>query len=137
MNNSSKCDIGLNMHKNWDCESGFVDILLDDYLLTASKCLCNMQKNELYAENIDPICSENSTTVAAYELLAALCTGCQENLYHVCRVLEKYLNNLSVPSWEYVPNIDTRSLQGFVGLKNAGATCYMNSVLQQVSKSFL
>lgn len=34
--------------------------------------------------------------------------------------------------WDYFPAIGPRPLQGFVGLKNAGATCYMNSVLQQL-----
>ena len=34
--------------------------------------------------------------------------------------------------WEYMPPVGPRPHKGFVGLKNAGATCYMNSVLQQV-----
>ena len=32
--------------------------------------------------------------------------------------------------WEYLPPIGPRPQNGFVGLKNAGATCYMNSVIQ-------
>lgn len=35
--------------------------------------------------------------------------------------------------WEYLPYVGPRQAKGFVGLKNAGATCYMNAVLQQVS----
>lgn len=34
--------------------------------------------------------------------------------------------------WDYLPPIGPRPTCGFVGLKNAGATCYMNSVLQQL-----
>lgn len=31
-----------------------------------------------------------------------------------------------------MPPVDGRAECGFVGLKNGGATCYMNSVLQQI-----
>lgn len=34
--------------------------------------------------------------------------------------------------WDYLPPVGPRPAKGFVGLKNAGATCYMNSVLQQL-----
>lgn len=33
---------------------------------------------------------------------------------------------------QYSPAVDGRGSSGFVGLKNGGATCYMNSVLQQL-----
>lgn len=38
----------------------------------------------------------------------------------------------SIGEWEYLPPVGPRPFKGFVGLKNAGATCYMNSVLQQL-----
>lgn len=33
---------------------------------------------------------------------------------------------------QYLPPVDGRSISGFVGLKNGGATCYMNAVFQQL-----
>jgi ubiquitin carboxyl-terminal hydrolase 9/24 len=39
---------------------------------------------------------------------------------------------ISTHEWDYLPPIGQRPHNGFVGLKNAGATCYMNSVLQQL-----
>ena len=41
-------------------------------------------------------------------------------------------HELPITEWEYLPHIGPRPSKGFVGLKNAGATCYMNSVLQQL-----
>ena len=41
-------------------------------------------------------------------------------------------DNPPLIEWEFYPHVGPRPNKGFVGLKNAGATCYMNSVLQQV-----
>jgi len=41
-------------------------------------------------------------------------------------------NLLNFVVFQYMPPVDSRSCAGFVGLKNGGATCYMNSLLQQL-----
>jgi len=46
-------------------------------------------------------------------------------------------NEQALTEWEYIPPVGPRPVKGFVGLKNAGATCYMNSVTQQVSVIWL
>ena len=33
---------------------------------------------------------------------------------------------------QYLPPVDGRAVCGYVGLRNGGATCYMNSVIQQL-----
>ncbi|KAL1764020.1 putative ubiquitin carboxyl-terminal hydrolase FAF-X, partial [Sigmodon hispidus] len=38
----------------------------------------------------------------------------------------------AVTEWEYLPPVGPCPPKGFVGLKNADATCYMNSVIQQL-----
>lgn len=121
-----KCKIGTQNEVN------FIDFILDEFIFTASKSLCLLQNNVQDIEEIDPICSTSASLIAAYELLVALCTECAENLGLLNQSLDNYFNNLRVPEWEYFPFMGTRPIQSFVGLKNAGATCYMNSVLQQV-----
>lgn len=39
---------------------------------------------------------------------------------------------LTVFLCQYLPPVESRSVSGFVGLKNGGATCYMNAVFQQL-----
>lgn len=89
----------------------------------------------LNIDAINPICSSPQTLQAAFDALVALATGCVENLKFVTDTIREMFyetDPVEINEWEYLPPVGPRPARGFVGLKNAGATCYMNSVLQQV-----
>lgn len=91
----------------------------------------------IYSGDVDAICTNSSTLEAAFDLIVALCIGCIPNLKYICENLIDMFyskNETKLTEWEYCPQIGKRS--SFSGLKNGGATCYMNSILQQVKFFF-
>ena len=75
---------------------------------------------------------------AAFDLLVPLCTGCPGNICQLGTMLADMFytrETEAVSEWEFLPPVGPRPSQGFVGLKNAGATCYMNSLLHCSSTS--
>ena len=67
----------------------------------------------------------------AYAVLRELS---QHNSHRAAKIYRAVRNvHCAVPSpsaWDYEPRRDSRSTTGYVGLRNFGATCYMNSLLQ-------
>lgn len=75
----------------------------------------------------------NKSRECAYELLHQL-VGNSGTL------MKKFLEEQLVPliqtikkpkSWNYVPQTNTENCQKYVGLRNLGCICYMNSMMQQ------
>ncbi|CAG9536041.1 unnamed protein product [Cercopithifilaria johnstoni] len=83
-----------------------------------------------------PVCGTSESAKAAYSLLIALCDATPLNYRCIVESLLELFYSEPVPTtnieWEYMPGYSIRSPNSYVGLKNGGATCYMNSVFQQI-----
>uniref|UniRef100_A0A146LHV0 ubiquitinyl hydrolase 1 n=3 Tax=Lygus hesperus TaxID=30085 RepID=A0A146LHV0_LYGHE len=121
-----------------DEESGgnLIKELVEDFVFPASKMMLHLQRTgELIPEQAVPVCSTPNTLCSAFELLVTLCNNCVPNMKVLVSMLTDMFysdNDEGLQEWDYLPPIGPRPTSGFVGLKNAGATCYMNSVLQQL-----
>jgi ubiquitin C-terminal hydrolase len=77
------------------------------------------------------LCNDDQSRTAAYAILTSLCYWRPSIVYEVLRHLEPVFRSVPPLSvWDYKPERDVRSSTGFVGLRNKGCTCYMNSLLQ-------
>ena len=77
------------------------------------------------------LCSDDVSRMSAYDLIMTLCLWRPSIVFEVFNKLKAV--HQSVPPlsvWDFKPEKDTRSLTGFMGLRNKGCTCYMNSLLQ-------
>ena len=127
-----KYDIGSNDKTGIN----LVKELVEDFIFPASKMITvYKQTNVMPMGQVTPVCNTAPTLIAAFDLLVGLGTDCVQNLNVVAQMLiEMFYSDKDdvLTEWEYLPPIGPRPQNGFVGLKNAGATCYMNSVLQQL-----
>ncbi|KAM5148138.1 ubiquitin carboxyl-terminal hydrolase 24 [Mantella aurantiaca] len=113
--------------------------LLDDFLFRASRIILNSHSpagsGALSQQDFHPKCSSVSSRLAAYEVLVMLSESSVANLQLITKELlsmHHQLDSALTKEFDYLPPVDSRSNSGFVGLKNGGATCYMNAVFQQL-----
>ncbi|CAG9771327.1 unnamed protein product [Ceutorhynchus assimilis] len=130
MDQEQKCELGSAEGGSLICE------LLEDFLFPASKLQLQLIKtNQLGEDPAIPICDTPQTQAAAFDLLISLCVQCVPNYKQLVNMLTEMFYSdpdTAIQEWDYLPVVGPRPFRGFVGLKNAGATCYMNSVLQQL-----
>uniref|UniRef100_A0A3B4VJU6 Ubiquitin carboxyl-terminal hydrolase 24 n=1 Tax=Seriola dumerili TaxID=41447 RepID=A0A3B4VJU6_SERDU len=118
--------------------ASLIQQLLDDFLFRASRIIINSSNptpSPAPSHDFHPKCSTASSRLAAYEVLVMLADSSLSNLRLITRELLS-MHHQSDPSlckeFDYLPPVESRSVSGFVGLKNGGATCYMNAVFQQL-----
>ena len=113
-----------------DCKLSIGNKILK-YLI--HECLFETPKGASSTSKAAPKCKNFNTRHACFELISVLTRDCLENL----EVVLEYLHQFNMkPSWRTNKENDwkiklyddEKSSTGYVGIKNLGCICYMNSV---------
>eukprot|EP01135_Chromosphaera_perkinsii_P005371 Nk52_evm52s343 gene=Nk52_evmTU52s343 len=98
------------------------------------ECLFQVPTPAMEAKNSLPKCKTISTRSVGMEVVVILCSISLKCFKNVLPRIEAQNMNAShrLHQWNYFPSGMSKAGCGYVGLKNLGATCYMNSLLQQL-----
>jgi hypothetical protein len=119
-----------------DSQGGLIRLLLQDFLFPEAVQQLAAAAGRLdlpsCAAKIEPRCASASCRKAALELLAELMGDSPSSLEEgVGLLIDLHYQQQTLRSW----NMQARMLRPagqYMGLKNGGATCYMNAVFQQL-----
>lgn len=105
--------------------------------LFITKCLFEIPENLDRNMLVPPICKHSETRSCAFEVILKLC---KLNPKFINRLVQELDKHHEEPDWRGLRRADwaisavanEKSQAGYVGIKNLGCTCYMNSLLQQI-----
>lgn len=80
-----------------------------------------------------PLCDTQASVHAAMNLLVEMTKGIPESFQQLAVLLKRnWHSQANLERFDVVPTSQRKSKTGYVGLKNGGATCYLNAVVQQL-----
>lgn len=96
-------------------------------------CLFAIPSADNHGPDAPPKCKTKDSRYSAYRLLVELCRDVPNNFTSVSDALLKNMKNVHTRNnWQIIPGAKDKQIHGYVGLENLGATCYMNSLMQQL-----
>ena len=112
----------------------FPTFIFEKYAFTPPQQTINESEPELKPHA--PHIISPQTRESALALLLSLSTNCDKNLNYLFSLIRKDFHDgpprLDIlHDWGVDPTMKQKSVTGHVGMKNQGATCYLNSLLQQ------
>ncbi|GAM28546.1 hypothetical protein SAMD00019534_117220 [Acytostelium subglobosum LB1] len=97
------------------------------------ECLFNIATADNHGPLCPPKAKSKDSRDACFALLLELANNCEENYKElVLQLIEQNKPDERRSVWNYFPMGNEKSSCGYVGLKNLGATCYINSLMQQL-----
>ncbi|KAJ3435063.1 ubiquitin carboxyl-terminal hydrolase faf-y-related [Anaeramoeba flamelloides] len=87
----------------------------------------------LFSLKKEESCNSANCRKSSFNFLIELSKNCFQNNQYLINLIAPLQTNLNVPeSWRYWPNYEIRLPNiKYLGLRNGGSTCYLNSLLQQ------
>eukprot|EP00124_Ichthyophonus_hoferi_P001426 Ihof_evm2s74 gene=Ihof_evmTU2s74 len=98
------------------------------------RCLFDIPTRSAHGPSSAPMCKTDASRQAALQLLHVLGQQSPTSYLQICSQLYTQHSTMTpskVLTWSYCPKAWQKAKCGYVGLKNLGCTCYMNSILQQ------
>ncbi|KAF8979549.1 hypothetical protein BGZ46_005284 [Entomortierella lignicola] len=116
--------------KHLDTSFRIIDYIFDECLFSQSS---GVQSMDNPSHSNEAKCKSEGSRSAAFSFLEESARGEADILRHIIQKTRKHFERESEieDQWGYDPQTIKRAGCGFVGLQNLGATCYVNSIIQQ------